>query len=208
MDGWLLGSRLSRYLRSQILWRCYKSPLDETINWSPPVCMGMQKDHICMLKILWSVSEFGGLWKHQNNTACTRSVSSVDCGNIKITQRALEVSEPSECWSWTLQKKNGEEGTTDTALAPRSHSRRKALGLREDLLQTTKVISTINLDVWRGGPAADNQVHDDLLQTTKVINTINLDVRGGPAADNQGHQYHQPRCLRRTCCRQLRSSVP
>ena len=34
----------------------------------------MQKDHIHMLKILQSMSEFGGLWKHQNNPACTKSV--------------------------------------------------------------------------------------------------------------------------------------
>ena len=27
-----------------------------------------------MVKILWSVSEFGGLWKHQDNPACTKSV--------------------------------------------------------------------------------------------------------------------------------------
>ena len=93
------------------------------------MCMGMQKDHICMLKILWSVSEFGGLWKHQNNTACTRSVRAF---------RVLKLNTTEE---------EGEEGTTDTALASRSHSRRKALGLQEDLLQTTKVISTINLDV-------------------------------------------------------------
>ena len=25
-------------------------------------------------KILWSMSEFGGVWKHQNNPACTKSV--------------------------------------------------------------------------------------------------------------------------------------
>ena len=26
------------------------------------------------IKILWSMSEFDGLWKHQNNPACTKSV--------------------------------------------------------------------------------------------------------------------------------------
>ena len=49
MDGWLLGARLSRFLQSQILWRCYKSPLDETINRSPPVCM----DHFT--RLLWEL---------------------------------------------------------------------------------------------------------------------------------------------------------
>ena len=27
-----------------------------------------------MLKILWSMPEFGGLWRHPNNQACTKSV--------------------------------------------------------------------------------------------------------------------------------------
>ena len=26
------------------------------------------KDHVCTLKILWFISEFGGLWKHENNS--------------------------------------------------------------------------------------------------------------------------------------------
>ena len=33
----------------------------------------MQKDHIRTLKILQYMSEFGGLWKPQNNPACTKS---------------------------------------------------------------------------------------------------------------------------------------
>ena len=30
--------------------------------------------HMCTLKILWSMSECSGLWKHQSNPACTESV--------------------------------------------------------------------------------------------------------------------------------------
>ena len=32
------------------------------------------KDHLHTFKTLWSVSEFGGLRKHENNPACTKSV--------------------------------------------------------------------------------------------------------------------------------------
>ena len=39
------------------------------------MCIHMQKDHTRTLKILWSMSEFGGLQKHPNNPACTQSVS-------------------------------------------------------------------------------------------------------------------------------------
>ena len=46
---------------------------DETIN-REPMCIGTQKDHVCTLKILLSMLEFGGLWKHQNNPACIKSV--------------------------------------------------------------------------------------------------------------------------------------
>ena len=53
--------------------RLYRSPLDETINRGPP-CVRVQKDPTCSLKILWSMSECGGLGKHQNNPACTQSV--------------------------------------------------------------------------------------------------------------------------------------
>ena len=75
-DRYVLGfAPALRFLRSQILCRLYKSPSGETINRGPPVCIRMQKDHIRTLKILWSMSEFGGLWKHQNNPACTKSVS-------------------------------------------------------------------------------------------------------------------------------------
>ena len=34
----------------------------------------MEQEHIRTLKILWSMSEFGGLWKHSNNPACTEYV--------------------------------------------------------------------------------------------------------------------------------------
>ena len=39
------------------------------------VCIRMQKDHtIRSLKILQSLSQFGGLCKHQNSPACTKSL--------------------------------------------------------------------------------------------------------------------------------------
>ena len=32
----------------------------------PPMCIHMhKKDHVRMLQILWYMSEFGGLWKHE-----------------------------------------------------------------------------------------------------------------------------------------------
>ena len=37
----------------------------------------MQKDHICMLKILQFRSDFGGLWKHPNNPICTKKCLSL-----------------------------------------------------------------------------------------------------------------------------------
>ena len=36
--------------------------------------VGVWVYHIRMLKILWSMSEFSGLWKHQNNPANTKGV--------------------------------------------------------------------------------------------------------------------------------------
>ena len=38
-----------------------------------PVCTRIQNDYIRTLKILQSMPEFGGLWKHQNKPACTKS---------------------------------------------------------------------------------------------------------------------------------------
>ena len=40
------------------------------------MCIRIQKDHICTLNILWSMSEYDGLWKHLYNPACTKSVRS------------------------------------------------------------------------------------------------------------------------------------
>ena len=40
------------------------------------------KDHIHMLKILSTLSELGGLWKHQNNPACTKSVRVIRMLNL------------------------------------------------------------------------------------------------------------------------------
>ena len=73
-DRYGLGFAL-RFLWSQILWSLHKSSLDETINQGPPMCICMQKDHVSMLKILQSTSKFGGLWKQQNNPACTKNDS-------------------------------------------------------------------------------------------------------------------------------------
>ena len=50
----------------------YKGPTEEIINRGPPVCMHRQEYHIGTLRILWSMSVCGGLWKHQNNPACTK----------------------------------------------------------------------------------------------------------------------------------------
>ena len=53
---------------------CYSSPLEETVNQGPPVCIHMHKDHIHMLnlKSLESISESGGSWKQPNNPVCTK----------------------------------------------------------------------------------------------------------------------------------------
>ena len=39
------------------------------------MCICMLKGHLHTLKILESMSEFDGLWKHENNPANTKSVS-------------------------------------------------------------------------------------------------------------------------------------
>ena len=59
-----------------------------------PVCIGMQKDHTRTLKILQSTSEFGGLWKHPNNPACTNTNS--------VTVFVLIVCWTT--WSWTEEE--------------------------------------------------------------------------------------------------------
>ena len=41
------------------------------------------QDHILRtLKILWSMSGFGGLWKQQNNSACTKNVRSLQNAEV------------------------------------------------------------------------------------------------------------------------------
>ena len=47
-----------------------KSPLDETIN-QGPMCKCMHKGLICTLKILKSMSEFGGIMKTLKQSTCT-----------------------------------------------------------------------------------------------------------------------------------------
>ena len=58
------------------------------------MCICMQQDHIRMLKILWFMSEFGGLWKEQNNPACTKNDSN---GQL--------------CGQWSLMEEDEEEAT-------------------------------------------------------------------------------------------------
>ena len=60
-----------RFLRSPVLCRLYEGPSDETINRGPPSVICMQK--VTHTRTL-SMPEFGGLWKHQNDPACTESV--------------------------------------------------------------------------------------------------------------------------------------
>ena len=56
------------------------------------MCIHMQKEHIRMLKILLSMSEFGGLWKQQNNSACTENDSNGQlCGWWSLTEEEEEV---------------------------------------------------------------------------------------------------------------------
>ena len=62
---------------SQIECRSCKSPSEEQDCIQTEfllVCIRMQKDHIRTFKIMQSMSKFDGLWKHQNNPACTKSV--------------------------------------------------------------------------------------------------------------------------------------
>ena len=50
-------------------------PLDEITNQGPPGVCACKKitQHICTLYILLSMSEFSGVWKHQNNPGCAKS---------------------------------------------------------------------------------------------------------------------------------------
>jgi len=52
-----------------------QNPLDETINRAPSCEYTYRKDHIRAIKILQSISEFGGLWQQQDNPARTERVS-------------------------------------------------------------------------------------------------------------------------------------
>ena len=68
----------------------------------------MQKDHIRTLKILYFMSESGGLWKHQNNPAGTKSVSSLQ--NVEVGHYTAEEEEEKE--------KEEEEGLAPTENQP------------------------------------------------------------------------------------------
>lgn len=41
------------------------------------MCTHMQKDYVCTIKTLRPMSEFGGLWNQQNNSACTKTAKSL-----------------------------------------------------------------------------------------------------------------------------------
>ena len=56
-----------------------------------PVSITMQKDQIYTLKTLKYMSEFSGLWKHQNNTVCTKTVK-VSVFNQKKKKRTPQHS--------------------------------------------------------------------------------------------------------------------
>ena len=66
----------------------------------------MQKDHLRTLKILQATSEFGGLWKHQNNLACTklgvRAFIRLKLDTIKKKLKKIKLEEekndPTQCW--------------------------------------------------------------------------------------------------------------
>ena len=71
-DHYVLGFAFSQSL-------CKSTHRRDNSNFSsaPRVYIHMQKVHIRTLKILQSLSEFRGLWKHPNNPACTKSVFKV-----------------------------------------------------------------------------------------------------------------------------------
>ena len=52
------------------------------------------QNHTFMLKILWSMPEFGGLWKHPNNPAFTESVRVIQM--LKPDRRYKEEEEEEE----------------------------------------------------------------------------------------------------------------
>ena len=65
-----------RFLQSLILCRLYKKSFGWEDKLRSPMCKHMQKGHMRWLKILQSITEFGGLWKHPINPACTKIVKS------------------------------------------------------------------------------------------------------------------------------------
>ena len=79
LNGWVTGYRARLCARPQIshesnLSRFYKSPSNETINRGLPCYTHAKRSHT-HVKILQAMSEFRGLWKQQNNPACTKSAS-------------------------------------------------------------------------------------------------------------------------------------
>ena len=82
-DRYVLGFvfALRFFLWSQILCRLYKSPSDETKPRSPVSIYASRKKITYIIYARkrscspYSMSEFVGLWKQQNNPACTKSVS-------------------------------------------------------------------------------------------------------------------------------------
>ena len=54
------------------------------------VCIRMQKERIRTLKILQSMSEFGALWKHQNNPARTNGVRVFIMSKLDIIRKKIK----------------------------------------------------------------------------------------------------------------------
>ena len=86
-DRYMLGfAPTLTFLHSQILCTLQMF-LGEIINIKQsPLCVCvcvcvyiicMQKGHMHTLKSLWTMSEFSGLWKHQNNPECTDGVEKI-----------------------------------------------------------------------------------------------------------------------------------
>ena len=66
------------------------------------MCTHLHNDHISMLKVLESTSEFDGLWNHPNNLACTKM------GRNSVVGRASD---------WKTRH------NTDTGSSPRLHTK-------------------------------------------------------------------------------------
>ena len=90
MAGWPLCARLCAHPEispeskfcadsTKVLWM-------RLINRGPP-CLYACKKITLTLKILQSMSEFGGLWKQQNNPACTKNDGNGQlCGQWSLTE--------------------------------------------------------------------------------------------------------------------------